>query len=972
MQEASTGTLARVSSDLTLVLISQERPAFLRRALQYYQGFACAVLVVDVSHAPLAVDAFPGVEYFHAPQLGASALQARLDYAVARVRTPYLAILRDDSFALSEGLAASVAFLADHPGYDLCHGYGLLYTAFLNHVEYARSTRRVSDAADAVSPSQRVAAALEQFIPSFDAVTRTARVMQWLAFMPQGTGDGWLELSHGYFLLAGGSAQVLHMPYIVRGADSFTRHYEQALPTLLAAQDAVSSGLRERHAELLAPLVADAHLDAKSAVQWLQQRFEQCARGLHAHRSIDVQFIFQSRWFDALAAPERRFEPTQYVELPFYTQALFDQLESIEFLIHALPAGAAHLGRLEGPWARQRALLETYPNDTPATITNRLWQAMDISPFNPEVALRLAEQLPILNDLASGAGMAAWAARLQAAGVRDRHELLQDTPTGRLLAWLKARTPTAAQASTIGDYLRQHQGGPQIGILLLDLDNDLEQLQVTLDSLLGGSYRNFKIVVFTTGALPVATTARDTLHFVSVTKAHYPEKINQLVQQAEFEWLLLAQVGDQFTPAGLARAALELLKAPECRAVCADEIHRQADGTLEYVFRPGFNLDLLQSVPALLARHWLVRRDVLLEAGGYSVGYRDALEFELLLRIIDKGGMAWLAHLDEPLLTCRAAVLDDNPHERQALVRQLASRGYQALVSSEVPGTYRIEYRHKARPWVSVVLPCQDNLAQLQASLENIRLKTRYTQYEVLVVDNASQDASMLDWLEHTAPADTRVKVLRSEQPVSIPTLYNAASRQAKGEFLVLLDSAAEVVNPNWIESLLNHALRPEVGVVGAKMLSEQGHVSQAGLLLGFDGGVGAAFAGSDKAAHGYLQRLVVDQNYSAVSATCLMIGKALFEAVGGLDDEQFAAALSDVDLCLKVGQNGLLTVWTPYVQVVHPGTVAQPPEALAALRGKWAGHFAHDLAYNRNLAQAGTSFTLGAKSAINWAPLLG
>jgi hypothetical protein len=513
-------------------------------------------------------------------------------------------------------------------------------------------------------------------------------------------------------------------------------------------------------------------------------------------------------------------------------------------------------------------------------------------------------------------------------------------------------------------------GGPHFGILLLDLDNDVEKLQVTLDSLLEGHCKAFKVVVFTTGEAPAATTAQNTLHFVRVTPGNFVEKLNQSARQSPCDWLLLAEAGDEFTPAGLLRASLELLSASDIRAVATDEIQRTDNGALVDVFRPGFNLDLLQSLPALMARHWLIRRDVLIEAGGYQPDFRKALEFDLLLRIIEAGGLSGLAHLDEPLLIAQAPVLEENADERLALLRHLGNRGYKAKITSATPGTYQVDYRHTERPLVSIIVPAGDDLALLQQCVQGVLLRTRYTRYEVLIAANPTQSAEVNDWLGTLQNA--KVRVLYADQTQSNVALYNAASQQAQGEYLVLLAADGEVVNPNWIESLLNHAQRPEVGIVGATLVDREGKVTQAGLILGMRGGVGSAFIGDRyDASNSYLQRLALDQNYSAVSQACLMVRKELFDALGGLDDQAFAEGLSDVDLCLKAGQAGYLTVWTPRVQVIHPGVVSQAPKALGALREKWAAAFAQDQAYNANLALTGKGFALGDSAPINWAQLL-
>ncbi len=321
--------------------------------------------------------------------------------------------------------------------------------------------------------------------------------------------------------------------------------------------------------------------------------------------------------------------------------------------------------------------------------------------------------------------------------------------------------------------------------------------------------------------------------------------------------------------------------------------------------------------------------------------------------------MSGLAHLSEPLLICEAPELKDNPDEQKALKRHLGKRGYQAEVSSAQPGTYKIDYRHAHRPVVSILLHSQDNLPQLQRCLQSILQRTRYQRYEVLIGDNASTSAELSTWLDRQEQVSGRVRVFRTEQRMSPATLRNLISQEAGGEYLILLDAESQIVNVGWIESLLNQAQRPEVGVVGAKLVDGEGAVTQAGLVLGLNGGVGSGFVGEPKTATGYMQRLVVEQNYSAVSSACLMIAKELYNTVGGLDEEAFAEALGDVDLCLKAAQAGYLTVWTPHVQVVHSGVLHAPQQAREALMDKWSAQFAQDEAYSVNLDLHGKGFTL-------------
>lgn len=954
---------------LTVVLITHNRPAFLRRAVKYYSSLPCKIMVLDSTLERPEGD-FSAVDYHHVPQFAYWGMQAKLAYGVEKLTTPYMVLAADDDFILHDSLAESVGFLHANPDYGMCHGYCLMYLTLSHGVSYYRRDKKVQEDYASERAQDRVLDYMSQYIPPFYAVTRTDLMKNWHSALPPGTNFQWQEIGHVYYLLASAKARILPIPYVVREINYGVSEHNTDVYHSLTYVDAKSVAEREAFAEFLVSLpTAIEGLDAGQAKAFALESFKAMAGSLETGRALTAELIIESTWNQELKAPDRRFGPLQYVEMPFYNQAFFDRLEQFEFMLHTLPAGRLQLEGLEGVWTRQAHLLQARNNDTPESVLDRLWQAHDLNAFNLTVVKRLATQLDIVGDETAAHAMREWIARLETLTVEDHQPVFDKMKSGRLLQWLAARAPTIAQLESIGQHLATEGGGPQFGIFLLDLDNDIDKLQVSLDSLLEGNCKAFRIVVFTTGEAPAATTAQNTLHFVRVTQSNFVDKLNQSAQQSPSEWLLLAEAGDQFTASGLLRASLELMSAEGVRAVATDEIQRMDNGALVDVFRPGFNLDLLQSVPSLMARHWLIRREVLLEAGGYQADFSKALEFDLLLRIIEQSGLDGLAHLDEPLLITQAAEPEENAHERQALLRHLGNRGYKAKVMSAVPGTWQIDYRHTEQPLVSIIVPVIDDLPVLRRCLEGVLLRTRYSRYEVLLAANATPSAAVNDWLGTLRHA--KVNVLRADQPLSEVALYNAASEQAQGEYLVLLAADSEVVNPNWIDSLLNHAQRPEVGIVGAKLVDRDGKIAQAGLIVGLNDGVGSAFIGEKHAADGYMYRLTVEQNYSAVSKVCLMVRKELFNALGGLDEVTFAEGYADVDLCLKAGQAGYLTVWTPLVQVLHTGELPQAPEALAALREKWSGVFAQDPAYNANLALHGKGFTLGENASINWAQLL-
>lgn len=909
----STGTTAPLNERFTLVLLAHDQPRAVRRALRYYSSWPCAVMVVDSSREADTdiATTFSGVQYLHAPALRAEHFSLRVRQVIEQITTPYMAVVEAESFLLTDALEQSLAFLEANAEYGTCQGYSLAFEAHADRVDYYLRDRKGSEDYSDDSAEARLAVLASDSPSLATAVTRTDVLQRWFATLAADFNPALHENGYSYGLTAGAKVRLLSVPYAVHPRISIT-----------------FGAITEK--------------------------------------------LFESSWDAGLGAPVRRFEPTQYVELPFYNQAFFDVLTALEFLLHAVPTGHLQLEELEATMLQQKDLSREHRNASAEPLNERLLKAFELYAFNQDVVQQLARSLQTEGAKAHAQKVLAWGQRLGAATLEDNGRLFDASRSGQLLRWLEARDPSAAQVKDISRHLARNAGGPTFGILLLDLEADIFKLQATFDSVMNSYCRAFKIIVFTTGDLPAETTLQNTLHFVKVNESNYVDKINQVVSQTDCDWVVLAEAGDELTPSGLYQASLELLAAPQCRAVAMDEFQRQENGTLADVFRPGFNLDLLQSQPALMARHWLVRRDVMVGVGGYSREFKKALEFDLLLRLIEQGGLDGLAHLDEPLLICQAPVEGSSADERRTLLRHLATRGYQADVSTLVAGTHKIDYRFTDRPMVSVILHGTSDLETLQRCIRSVLQRTRYQRYEVLVADDSTYAAPLGNWLDSQGPQANRVRLFSAQPGLATGGLINTASQHAQGEYLVTLAADSEVVNVNWIESLLNQVLRPEVGIAGAKLIDPEGRVTQAGLILGFNDGVGSPFVGEPKAARGYMNRLVVEQNCSAVSFACLMISRQLFEAADGVDVEHFAEAFGDVDLCLRVGQAGYLTVWTPHVEVIQSGVLAQSPAARQAFGEKWSDALAHDPFYNKNLAANGSGFALGPVTSVPWATLIG
>ncbi|MBS7325689.1 MAG: glycosyltransferase [Thiopseudomonas sp.] len=515
--------------------------------------------------------------------------------------------------------------------------------------------------------------------------------------------------------------------------------------------------------------------------------------------------------------------------------------------------------------------------------------------------------------------------------------------------WLAKRTLNARQAR----YFNGKTVCLSVQVLVLDADNNALAVKRTLKSL--DSMAN----------LPLALRPH------VITAAPAVPALNQALHASHADWCLVVEAGTELVYSGWVMALMDLPDA-DCRAVCFDQVYRPQQGRLGAALRPSFNLDYLLSFPAGMAKNWLFNRQALLAEGGFNEQLPQAFELDAILRMVNSGGMAGLAHIAEPLVIVPSPQLVNIEDERKAIEAHLQARGYaQAQLHAPNPGRYQVRYNHPAQPIVSLLIKAGSNLGNLQRCVEGLLGNTAYQNFEILFIEPPQSSGEVKEWLAALEQMqEAKLRVLRPAAADSAGQLA-AAAEQAIGDYVLLLSPDTAMVSQYWLDELLNHGQRGEVGVVGAKLLSAEGTIAHAGLLLGLQGPVGAPFMGEALDAAGYMQRLQVDQNLSAVGSDCMLILKQLFVELGGFD-----AALADdyqsTDFCLRAAQAGFLTVWTPHAQLMldrdrQPRPDAQQQDAMYA---KWLPQLARDPAYNPNLSLAMLGGYRLADSQISWRPL--
>lgn len=304
---------------------------------------------------------------------------------------------------------------------------------------------------------------------------------------------------------------------------------------------------------------------------------------------------------------------------------------------------------------------------------------------------------------------------------------------------------------------------------------------------------------------------------------------------------------------------------------------------------------------------------------------------------------------------------------------KLGYRNFEIESTRAFATIFRIKYELTSRPLVSIIIPNKDHVDDLSRCVESIINLSTYDNYEIVIVENNSETAEIRTYYEEIS-RHPRVQVVEYKGDFNYSKINNFGVQYAKGEYLLLLNNDTEVITPDWMEELLMYAMRKDVGVVGAKLYYPDKTIQHAGIVIGLGAHrtAGHTHYRIPEANVGYMGRLCYAQDVTAVTGACMMVSKALYEELGGLD-ESFTVALNDVDFCLRVREKGFLNIFTPFAELYHyesksRGSDKKDDKAVRyqmeadRFRVKWADALAKgDPYYNPNFSLDHSDFT------VNW-----
>ncbi len=731
--------------------------------------------------------------------------------------------------------------------------------------------------------------------------------------------------------------------------------------------------------------------------------------GASPRRLLDVQF----EQIDALRQ-EVAARDAQIVDSQRHAAYQEGQVAELRLLVHGLQEEAVRQGaRLSGLLAEKRAhkaevkeltaqvenlghdvgardaQIATLRSDVHALVYSTSWRVT-----RPLRAVKLARlKARAVSDRIAAAGGVRLAAR-KAYGVYQRDGLsgIRDK-----INWFMAGAPGAVDSGDYADWIQRYDQlddamrdairsriagfahAPLISVVMPVYNPNPEWLADAIESVRTQLYPNWELCIADDVSPDPAIRPllerymREDPRIKVVFReqnGHISAASNSALAIATGEWVALLDHDDLLPEHALYCVADAIVTHPGARLIYSDE-DKITDAGKRYdpYFKCDWNPELFYS-HNMFSHLGVYYKPLLDEVGGFRAGFEGAQDYDLVLRCIERVDASAIVHIPRVLYHWRvhaestASGVDAKPYAvvagERALNEHFERRGVAGAIDWN-GRVYRARYTlPEPLPLVSLIIPTRNGLHLIRQCIDSILAKTDYPHYEIIVVDNGSDDPATLAYFDAIA-ADPRIRILRDDRPFNYSALNNAAVEIARGELVGLINNDIEVITPEWLSEMVGLALQPGIGAVGAKLLYPDDTLQHGGVVLGVGGVAGHANKHAPQPCYGYFSRTCLISDYSAVTAACLIIRKSIYEQVHGLDEDNLTVAFNDVDFCLRVLEAGYRNVWTPYAELYHhesatrgyednPVKQARFLSEINYMKKRWGALLFNDPAYSPNL----------------------
>ncbi|EEU74829.1 glycosyl transferase [Enterococcus faecalis JH1] len=531
---------------------------------------------------------------------------------------------------------------------------------------------------------------------------------------------------------------------------------------------------------------------------------------------------------------------------------------------------------------------------------------------------------------------------------------------------------------------------PKISIAMPVYNVEEKWLRLCIDSILNQVYTNWELCMADDASTDpnvkkILTEYQQLDERIRVVfreqNGHISEATNSALAIATGEFVALLDNDDELAINAFYEVVKVLNENPELDLIYSDEDKIDMDGNRsDPAFKPDWSPDLLLGTN-YISHLGVYRRSILEEIGGFLKGYEGSQDYDLVLRFTEKTTKERIKHIPKVLYywrmlpTSTAVDQGSKGYAFEAGLRAvqdaLVRRGINGHAThGAANGLYDVYYDIESEKLVSIIIPTKNGYKDVQRCVSSIIEKTTYQNYEIIMADNGSTDPKMHElYAEFEQQLPGRFFVESIDIPFNFSTINNRAAKKAHGEYLLFLNNDTEVITENWLTLMVSFAQQERIGCVGAKLLYPNNTVQHAGVILGLGGVAGHGHYGYPHGDLGYFGRLAINVNYSAVTAACLLMKKADFDAVGGFE-EAFTVAFNDVDLCLKVQALGRDNVWLHEAELYHFESQTRGyddkgkkkkrfEQEKVMMEEKWGPLIENDPFYNPNLTRDIPNFSL-------------